>query len=100
MEFTKGENAFIVLREKLKTNKKKILVYKILSPILMVLFIVFSFLIFYNNNVNKISSDLNLLFYGLLVGLFICLAAMDYIMSKKIKENKYLDNRIYKLLKI
>lgn len=100
MEFAKGENAFIVLREKLKNNKKKILVYKIVSPILMVLFIVFSFLIFYNNNVDQIGSDVNLIFYGLLVGLFVCLAVMDYTMSKKIKENKYLDSRIYKLLKI
>ena len=76
--------------EKLKNNKKKILVYMIVSPILMVLFIVFSFLIFYNNNVDEISADINLIFYALLVGLFFCLAAMDYNLSKKIKENKWI----------
>lgn len=100
MEFTKAENCFTSLRERLKTNKRKILVFKIMSPILMALFIVFSFLIFYYNNVAKTGSDLTLLFSSLLVALFVSLAVIDYIMSKKIRENKYLDNKIYKLLKI
>ena len=99
MELKSKEKAFIKLQQQIKTNSKKILVYKRLSPILMLLFVFVAFIMFYFSLL-KSESNLQRLIVGLLVLLFSALTIFHFAIVRKKKENRNLDTEIYKLLRL
>ena len=99
MELKNKEPSFRKIQKKIKNNSQLIFIYKFLSPILMVLFILMSFLTLYENtDVNENSN--HILYISLMVSLFTVLTlfhiSIDYIK----KQNKTLDSEIYDLLEV
>ena len=99
MEFTSKEFTLDKLQNQIKENSKKIMFYKNWTPILMISFVVLSFLMFYFN-LEKIFVSVQSLFVSLLVLIFLTLTLFRFYTLKKKKENRSLDTKIYKLLRL
>jgi len=99
MELKSKEESFRKLQLQIKNNSKSILVYKKLSPILMLLFVFNAFIMFYFSLL-KTESNLQRLTAILLVLLFSALTIFHFAMVKKKNENRNLDTEIYKLLRL
>jgi len=99
MELKSKEKAFRKLQQQIKINSKDILVYKKLSPILMLLFVISAFIMFYFSTL-KGGSDLQILIAVLLVLLFSVLTIFHFVILRKKIENRNLDAEIYKLLRL
>ena len=99
MELKSKEKAFRKLQQQIKINSKNILVYKRLSPILMLLFVFSAFIMFYFSLL-KAESNLYRLIAVLLVLLFSALTIFHFAIVRKKKENRHLDTEIYKLLRL
>ncbi len=99
MELKSKEEAFRKLQMQIKINSKYILVYKRLSPILMLLFVFSAFTMFYFNLL-KAEANLQGVIAILLVLLFTTLTIFHFAIVRKKTENRNLDSEIYKLLKL
>ena len=99
MELKSKEKTFRKLQKQIKINSKNIIVYKKLSPILMMLFVFSAFIMFYFSLL-KTESNLQRLIGILLVLLFSALAIFHFAIVRKKKENRNLDTEIYKLLRL
>lgn len=99
MKIKNKETAFRILQEQIKTNTKRISLYKSLSPICMFLFVVAAFLTFYTN-INSNNSLNQFVLISVMVLLFFTLALFNYSIEKRQKKNKDLDYKIYNLLKL
>ena len=100
MDFKKNEIIFRKLSQKMTINRKRITAFKMVASLLMVVFIVTAFFSLYSNNVLQDSHSFKTLFYVVLfVSFSIMLGAHLFIVSK-IKENRYLDTKIYHLMKL
>ncbi len=99
MELKSKEKAYRKLQQRIKSNSKNILVYKRLSPILMLLFVFSAFIMFYFSLL-KSESNLQPLIAVLLVLLFSALTIFRFAIVRKKKENRNLDTEIYKLLRL
>ena len=100
MDLKREKNTFTVLRAELKRNNKKILILKVLSPILMTLFVMLSFLTFYYNNFSETESTITTFFTVALVIMFGTLLSFDFMIKNTKKVNKNLDVEIVKVLNI
>lgn len=99
MELKNKEKTFRKLQRRIKNNSKSILLYKKLSPVLMLLFVGVAFLMFYVN-LNKIFANSEMLFIGVQILIFLTLTIFRFTIQKKTKENRNLDTEIYNLLRL
>lgn len=99
LELKNKEAAFRKIQKQMNDNSKSILIYRKISPALMILFVINAFLMFYFN-VNKFESNLKMIFVSMLLLTFLMLSLFRYSIIKKIKENRSLDTEIYNLLRL
>lgn len=99
MDLRYKERNFKSLQDRIEKNMKAIQLFKNTSPVLMSLFVIISFLMFYNN-ISNTDRLLQLLYIVVLAILFISLALFYYLIERKQKENIILDTKIYNLLKL
>jgi hypothetical protein len=99
MELKSKEEVFRKLQKQIKRNTKSIVVYKKISPVLMLLFVFNAFIMFYNG-IKNVENSFQGLFVSLLVLIFLTLMLFHFFIVKKKKENKNLDIEIYKLLRL
>lgn len=98
MNLKRGNDKFKLLLKKVRKNKKTILALKVINPVLMLLFIVVSFLTLYNNNIEEIYRSYSTLFIISMIALFLLIAFFDFITLKKKRENRLLNIKIIKML--
>lgn len=99
MESETKEKTFERLQREIENNSKSILLYKKWSPVLMLLFVGIAFLMFYFN-LKETFINVQALFNGVLVLIFLTLTIFHFTILKKTKKNKNLDTKIYNLLKL
>lgn len=99
MDIQLKKTRFKQIQHKIKNNNKLIQIFKGMSPYLMILFMMISFLTFYNN-LTKVNDNLQEVFIIVLISIFILLAFFNHVILKKKEENKKLDTKIYHLLKL
>jgi hypothetical protein len=99
MDIQQKKTRFKLIQDKIKNNKKRIQVFKRISPYLMFLFMMVSFLTFHNSLTEE-NEILRRVFVSVLVLVFVLLAFFSHVILKKKEENKELDTKIYHLLKL
>jgi len=100
MDFKKNERKFKKLSQRIKKNRKRIAIFKKGASLLMIVFILTSFISIYTNNVLQGPNSLKLLFYIVLFVSFAIMLAAHIFIINKVKENKKLDTKIYYLMKL
>lgn len=100
MDFKKKEVLFRKLSQKMITNRKRIVIFKKGASILMVVFIITAFFSLYTNKMLQDSHNFKALFYVVLFVSFAIMLGAHFFIVSKIKENRYLDTKIYHLMKL
>lgn len=100
MKGTNEIHTFFELQKRIDTNTSTIKFLKSIVVSLMLLFVGLSFVTLYTNAFMEIQQAIQIFFITLLIATFLSLAVLEVYVKRKEKENKRLDMKIYKILKL
>lgn len=100
MKATNEIHTFFELQKRIDTNTSTIKFLKSIVVSLMLLFVGLSFVTLYTNAFMEIQQAIQIFFITLLIATFLSLAVLEVYVKRKEKENKRLDMKIYKILKL
>lgn len=99
MDLNSREEKFKSLQNRLRDNSQKISLYKSMSLVFMILFIITAFFTFYSR-IGYTENFNQLVLVCLLMTSFFTLTLFHIRITSKEKENRILDFEIYKLLRL
>lgn len=100
MEGVNKIDTFFELQKRIAANANTIKFTKNIVVGLMLLFVGLSFVTFYTNAFMEVQQTIHVVLVSLLIVTFLSLAVLEVYLKSKKKENKRLDMKIYKILKL